>query len=85
MLVSRVAVLGKLHHKPTGYSGPLSRQLLAYRSMVSEVRAGLRDLIEMSLLSLFLGDDNEVERDRDDWMTITLRYVCPRLDYNVSN
>ena len=73
MLVARVASLGKLHHKAKGYSGPLSRHFLAYGSIVSEVRAGLRDLVEMILVSLFL--EGEAERDRNDWMDISLRYV----------
>jgi len=73
MLVSRVACLGNIVHRPRGYSGPLSRHLLAYRSIISDVRAGLRDLVEMSLVSLFL--ENDVDRNRNDWMDISLRYV----------
>lgn len=73
MLVSRVACLGPLDHSTRGFSGPLSRHLLAYRSIISDVRASLRDLIEMCLVSLFL--ENDADRNRDDWMDISLRFV----------
>ena len=72
MLVSRLASLGKLRHQPVGYTGPLSRHLLAYQSMTATVHASLRDLIEMSLATMFL--DGMVARERDNWMDIALRY-----------
>ncbi|KAL8830353.1 MAG: hypothetical protein Q9170_005766 [Blastenia crenularia] len=71
MLVSRVACLGRLIHQPRGYSGPLSRHLLAYHSIISAVQASMRDLVEMILVMMFV--DGGVERDRDDWMDIALR------------
>ncbi|MCJ1281580.1 hypothetical protein MMC26_000900 [Xylographa opegraphella] len=70
MFISWVASLGKIRHHAIGYSGPLNRQLLAFQSIVSEVRASLRDLIEMSLVSLFL--EGDADRDRKDWMDISL-------------
>ena len=70
MLVSRVACLGRLRHQARGYSGPLSRHLLAYHCMAAEVRASLRDLVEVALLLLFMGGD--ANRDRNDWMDISL-------------
>lgn len=73
MLVSRVACIAKLQHKPIGYSGPLSRQLLCYRSLVSEVRTSLRNLIEVVLASLLLS--GEVSRDRKDWVELAVKYV----------
>ena len=73
MLVSRVACLGKLRHQPKGYSGPLSRHLLAYHSMVSTVQISLRDLIEMNLATIFL--EGAVDRNRGDWMGLSLGYV----------
>ena len=72
MLVSRVACIGKLRHQPRGYSGPLSRHLLAYHSITSAIHASLRDLVEMSLAAMFL--EGEADRDRDDWMDLSLRY-----------
>lgn len=73
MLVSRVACLGKLRHEPRGYSGPLSRHLLAYHSTTSEVHASLRDLVEMSLATLFL--EGHADRNRADWMDLSLKLV----------
>ncbi|MCJ1317213.1 hypothetical protein MMC15_002536 [Xylographa vitiligo] len=70
MIVSWVASLGKIRHHAIGYSGPLNRQLLAFQSIVSEVRISLRDLVEMSLVSLFL--EGDADRDRKDWMDISL-------------
>lgn len=72
MLVSRVACLGRLVHPPRGYSGPLSRHLLAYHATKATVQAALRDLVEMSVVTMFL--EGYAERDRDDWMTIALTY-----------
>lgn len=73
MLVSRVACIAKLQHKPIGYSGPLSRQLLCYRSLISEVRSALRSLIEVILAGLLLSGD--AERDRNDWPELGIKYV----------
>ena len=73
MLVSRVASLGRLRHKPQGYSGPLSRSLLAYHSLVSNLQTGIRDLLEMTMIAMFL--DGNVERGRNDWMDLSLRWV----------
>ena len=83
MLVSRVASLGKLRHQPVGYTGPLSRHLLAYQSMTSAVHASLRDLVEMSLATMFL--DGMADRERDDWMDLTLRYLICYLFYLISD
>ena len=73
MLVSRVACLGKIRHSATAYSGPLSRHMLAYHSIVSNVHASLRDLLEMIVAAMFL--EGLVDRDRDDWVDISLGYV----------
>ena len=56
-------------HPAKGYSGPLSRQLLAYHSLITEVRLCLRDLLEMNLAVMFLEAD--VERIREDLLDIT--------------
>jgi hypothetical protein len=73
MLVSRVACIAKLQHKGIGYSGPLSRQLLCYRSLISEVRSSLRNLVEVVLASMLLSGD--VDRDRNDWTDLAFKYV----------
>ncbi|KAL8768917.1 MAG: hypothetical protein Q9209_004972 [Squamulea sp. 1 TL-2023] len=70
MLVCRVACLGRLIHQPRGYSGPLSRHLLAYHSMISAVQATLRDMLEMCMVTMFL--EGAVKREREDWMEIAL-------------
>ena len=77
MLVSRVACVAKLQHKSIGYSGPLSRQLLCYRSLISEVRSALRNLIEVVLAGLLLSGD--ANRDRNDWTEMAIKYVPSRL------
>ncbi|KAJ5101805.1 hypothetical protein NUU61_004027 [Penicillium alfredii] len=78
MLVSRVACIAKLQHKSIGYSGPLSRQLLCYRSLISEVRSALRNLIEVVLTSLLLSGD--ADRDRNDWTEMGVK--LPFIDDN---
>ena len=73
MMVSRVACLGKLIHQPKAYSGPLSRHLHGYHAIISALQASLRDLVEMSLVTMFL--EGYVARDRNDWMDIALGWV----------
>ena len=70
MLVSRVACLGRLRHQARGYSGPLSRHMLAYHSIISAVQASLRDMLEVALASMFL--EGEVDRNRKDFMDLSL-------------
>lgn len=81
-LVSRVACIGKIRHKAIGYSGPLSRQILCFRSLVYSVRSSLRDLIEVILTTMLL--NGEVNRERDDWTELSLRYV-PVICYRWQN
>lgn len=69
-VVVRVATIGRLKHKTMGYSGPLNRQLLCFSTMVSAVRCGLRDLIEVVLTTMLLNGD--IERDRRDWIDLGL-------------
>ncbi|KAK4870601.1 hypothetical protein LT330_004949 [Penicillium expansum] len=78
MLVSRAACVAKLQHKSIGYSGPLSRQLLCYRSLISEVRSALRNLIEVVLAGLLLSGD--ADRDRNDWTEMAIK--LPFIDDN---
>jgi hypothetical protein len=54
MLVSRVAGLGELRHRPIGFTGPLSQHLLGYNSIVNVVRQTLRDLVEVASTHMFL-------------------------------
>lgn len=71
LLISRVACIGKLRHKDIGYSGPLSRQLLSFRSLISAVRSTLRDMIEVILVGLLLS--GEAERDLQNWTELSVR------------
>jgi hypothetical protein len=54
LLISRVAGLGTLHHKPIGFTGPLSQHLLGYNSMINAVRSTLRDLVEVAATHMFM-------------------------------
>ena len=54
LLISRVACLGSLRHDPIGYTGPLSRNLLAYHQTAAAVRNALRDLLEMHACYILL-------------------------------
>jgi hypothetical protein len=70
LLISRVACIAKLRHNSIGYSGPLSRQLVAYQAVVSAVRSSLRNLVEVCLTGLLLSGD--ATRDRNDWSELGL-------------
>ncbi|KAH8887401.1 nuclease-like protein [Thozetella sp. PMI_491] len=66
LLISRIASLLKLRHEANGYTGPLSKNLLAFRSLASETRAANRDLIESLLASMYM--HAQVRRDKhDNW------------------
>jgi|TARA_R110002003_G_scaffold388_13_gene19381 hypothetical protein len=54
MLVSRVAGLGELRHRPIGFTGPLSQHLLGYNSIINIIRQTLRDLVEVAATHMFL-------------------------------
>jgi hypothetical protein len=66
LLISRCATLLKLGHQSNGYTGPLSKNLLVFRSLVSEVRSADRDLIEAILASMFL-HAQAVRKREDGW------------------
>jgi len=71
LLLSRVACLGRFKHKQIGFTGALSRQLLGYHSMVSAVRRGLRDLVEMCMTTMLMNHDASRD-DRSDWYALGL-------------
>lgn len=56
-MVSHVACIGKLRHKDIGYSGPLSRELLSYRSLISTLRSTLRELMEVIVVGMLLSGE----------------------------
>ncbi|KAF2649271.1 PIN domain-like protein [Lophiostoma macrostomum CBS 122681] len=54
LLVSRVSGLGRLHHKSIGFTGPLSKHLLGYNSIIEAVRSIVRDTVEVCATHLFM-------------------------------
>ncbi|KAK3327794.1 temperature dependent protein affecting M2 dsRNA replication [Cercophora scortea] len=64
LLISRCATLLKLRHEPVGYTGPLNKNLLAFRSLGAEVRSADRDLVDSIVASMFLYA--QAKRKRDD-------------------
>ncbi|KAI5299329.1 hypothetical protein KEM55_002304, partial [Ascosphaera atra] len=69
-LISRAATVGKIAHQPIGYSGPLNRQVLDFRSQISAVRVAQRDLLEIVLVNVLL--NGEAKRERRDWAELSL-------------
>jgi hypothetical protein len=72
-LVSRIACLGSLEHQEIGYTGILSRTMLAHASTVDAVRQSLRDLLEVCLTTMLLNGD--ANRERPDFNELGLEYV----------
>jgi len=68
MLVSRTACLLKLRHKSVGYTGPLSKNFLAFYSIVKAVREADRDLLEGITASMFLS--SQAKRSRTKYREI---------------
>ena len=54
LLISRIACLARFSHANIGFTGPLSRNLLAYQQVTSAVRGAMRDLVEMHACHMFL-------------------------------
>lgn len=69
VLISQCASLLKLRHLVSGYTGPLNKSLLAFRSMSSAVREADRDLLEAIIASMFLF--GQCKRERDDSLEIS--------------
>lgn len=72
-LISRVACLGSFQHQAIGYTGPLSRHLLAYHQVASAVRGSLRDLAEVHGAHMFLSGSAVRKRHRDDFTDLGSR------------
>ncbi|KPM44014.1 hypothetical protein AK830_g2566 [Neonectria ditissima] len=71
VLISQCASLLKLRHQVYGYTGPLNKSLLAFRSLSSTVREADRDLLEAIVASMFLYAQSK--RERDDQLEISQR------------
>ncbi|KAF4626125.1 hypothetical protein G7Y89_g12037 [Cudoniella acicularis] len=65
MLIGRTACLLKVRHDNVGYTGPLSKNLLAFHSIIKAVRETDRDLVEAVAASMFL--NSQAVRARDDY------------------
>ncbi|RAR07197.1 XPG N-terminal domain containing protein [Stemphylium lycopersici] len=76
MLVSRVAGLGILHHRPIGFTGPLSQHLLGYNSIINVVRQTLRELIEVAATHLFMSGCANRHMDLSS-LTMQLPFLLP--------
>ena len=77
--VCRVACLTSLTQTPFPWEGPVSKEFLAFNSMVSEYQSNLRDLIEMVLLAMFVhGDVEREKRSNSEYSKLGMRYssVC---------
>lgn len=70
-LISQCATLLKLRHEVFGYTGPLNKSLLAFRSLSSTVREADRDLLEAIVASMFMFGQSQ--RERDDYIGISQR------------
>lgn len=71
VLISECATLLKLRHQVFGYTGPLNKSLLSFRSLSTTVRETNRDLIEAILASMFMY--GQCQRERDDQLEISQR------------
>ncbi|TQS38015.1 hypothetical protein Golomagni_01489 [Golovinomyces magnicellulatus] len=60
MLIGRTACLLKLRHKNLGYTGPLSKNYLAFNSLVKAIQEANRDILEATVVSMFLS--NQISR-----------------------
>lgn len=63
LLISRTAILLKLHHEANGYTGPLSKNFLCFRSLSSSIRQANRDLVEAIVASMLLFAESKKERE----------------------
>ncbi|KAK6833688.1 hypothetical protein PG990_001473 [Apiospora arundinis] len=71
LLISRCAILLKLHHEANGYTGPLSKNFLHFRSLSSSIREANRDLVEAIVASLLL--HGQGKKEREDYLSIGQR------------
>ena len=77
LLLARIACLSKLRHKAIGFTGPLSRHLLGYSTVVDEVRMSLRDLTEVCLVTMLLTGDAAKETPDLTNVSLDLPFLLP--------
>lgn len=71
ILIGRTACLLKIRHGSVGYTGPLSKNLLSFHSIIKAVRETDRDLVEAAAASIFL--NGHATRDKVDFAKIGRR------------
>ncbi|KAI0122841.1 XPG domain-containing protein [Xylariales sp. AK1849] len=71
LLISRCAILLRLHHQANGYTGPLSKNFLCFRSLSSSIRGANRDVVEAIVASMLLFAESK--KERDDYLDIGQR------------
>lgn len=78
LLISRIACLATLNHKSIGYTGPLSRHLLAYHQMAAAVRNSLRDLLEVHANNMELSGAVDRKLQPQDMTDVSASYPFTR-------
>lgn len=71
-LVSRVCSLVAMDHKQVGYTGPLSRSVLAFHGFGRALTRELRNFAEMTLANMLMAGDIDRE-GRKDWAELGLK------------
>ena len=80
ILIGRTACLLRLRHQNIGYTGPLSKNFLAYHSLIRAVREADRDLLEAVVASMFLNSQANRSRETLDDLAHSLPFSA---DVNV--
>ncbi|KJX95519.1 xpg i-region protein [Zymoseptoria brevis] len=70
LLISRIACLATFEHEQIGYTGPLSRNLLAFQQLAAAVRDSLRDLVEVHACNMMLSGSAVRIRDTSDYTDV---------------
>lgn len=71
-LIARIGTLINLRHKPIGFTGPLSRNLLSFHSFVVSELQTCRWAIETTLVSLLCNEEaDRVSRSDEDWAKLS--------------
>jgi hypothetical protein len=73
LLISRIVCLGTFAHEQIGYTGPLSRNLLAFQQLAAAVRDSLRDLAEVHACNMLLSGSAVRIRDTHEYADIAGR------------
>lgn len=68
VLISRTATLLQLRQDTSGYTGPLSKSLLAFHTLTTTVGEANRAIVESLLVLTFMS--NQAQRDRSDYWDI---------------